>query len=603
MQGPHSEFHPACERTLMICALPRSGSNLLCELIESTRRLGNPDEWLNQDRNRWNCGRFGLPPDTRIDAMIHKLQEETSTFNGVFSHKILMYSFTYLMESLREIPGNKRLDDRQLLGAYFPGLQLIYIKREDKLAQAISLLKAMQSAIWHNNARTREQADPIHFSWTAIHNLITDLEQQESQWERFIRKSGLPSMPVIYEDLIRDKRGVLNTVLSFTGVECELAEKEEVEVRHKRTRDETNRKWREQYLAIEERMKVSPSRGWFPWPSHKAEISVDVSRIEAEVGKAFSLSVRLRNSGKRAWPGYGRKDGKGWIKLAAQIVNSEGHVLSGSDSWRELPREVAPGEELEMTIVENAPEKPGTYRVWIDLVSTPEAWFDKSSGCGVELELEVLKDDKLQFLDRYFGHYTEDKDGEIFQVPWFGLFHLNDFPGLYHFGLGQLSCGGAGIESDEFIFESSFHGTLKTSSSEFPVMWSDKYAAKIKWHVGSHAPPRLSILKSGEWEPLNFKESSSCLEEAADYFGAEPDSKGILTLSWMGQLDVTEYPKIKHEILGIVWCSGPGAKEDSFFFNNPRIGWFWTNSTSYPKLCNMDSKEWVAAEEIGASIF
>lgn len=598
-----SGFKPACDQTVMICSLPRSGSNLLCELLESTRKLGNPDEWLNQDRQHWNRVHFGLPESATIEDMIRKLQEETRTFNGVFSHKILMYSYPWLVDSLRAVPGNGDSTDGELLRAYFPGLKLIYTRREDTLSQAISLLKASQSAIWHHNARTADQSDPVHFLWTEIDALIKDLKKQEQAWERFFEESGIPCMPVLYEDLVRDKRAVTRDVMRFLGLEAEEWEKGFTEPRHRRTSDATNKQWRQRYLDLAGKVSRELGRDNLKRKLRHAVIEIDPGTLEVESGRAFSLKVRVRNTSPTTWRDCGLEDGRGWIKLAAQVLDEQGQVLSGSGSWRELPRELEPGESIEITLTEKAPGHPGTYSVWVDLVVTPGSWFHESCGCGKAIPLIVNADEKQRFLSRYFGSYEERLDGAIYHVDWFGEFHLNNFPDLYHFGLGPLKCHGPGSDGNEFRFESPHHGVLVCEPDKFPVLWSEKHGACLKWHKGTHAPPRLSILKNDKWIPFNFKPPGKAMEDAIRFFGKEPDEQGILTLDWMGELDVSEYPKVKHEVLGTVWCSGPGAREDSFFFNNPKMGWFWTNSSSYPQLRNMQTKDWVDAASISASIF
>jgi len=599
-------FEPGCSQSIMICALPRSGSNLLCEALGSTQRLGNPDEWLNQDRHFWNCGRFGLDPEVKVDGMIRALQNGTKTLNGVFAHKILMYSYTYLMDSLRALEGNAGEPDSVLLQKYFPELRLVYIRRKDRLAQAISLLKASQSEIWHFNERKRGEASPIHFSWTGIQSIHDDLVRQEEAWEKLFRESGIPCIEVLYEDLIGDHAATVNRVIDFLRVECQPYIRDTGRMTHKRTRDNTNREWRQRYEKLTEQMEAGGGCNPDLAAVGHARIETSQEPIEVDAGEVFSQVITVTNTSETRWEEFGCRNGDGWIKLASQIIDGDGNVVTDSASWRELQQPVEPGESFTVEIPLRAPSLAGDYVIWVDLVLTPNQWFQQVSQCGVPVALRVSRSAKQALIEDYLGGARELIPGSLYESDWLGQFHLNEFPRLYHFGLGYLDCQGPGISGDQFVFKSEFYGNLTTNTGEFPEFWSDKHNARLRWHRGTHTPPMLSKLDDGEWVPFNFRKSDgdgSQPEAARDYFGIDLNERGLVEVPWLGLFEVAEFPKVRHELLGVVWCSGPGAKADSYFFFRPNFGWLWTSSEAFPHMLKMDSKEWFLIQDLVQTVF
>lgn len=583
----------------MICALPRSGSNLLCEALTSTGRHGNPDEWLNQDRWAWNCARFGLPENqTSMPEMIRALQQNLRSLNGVFSHKILMYSFDFLLHELRKEPDFASHSDGQILRAVFPELHMVYIRRRDRVAQAISLLKAEQSAVWHHNDKKLHRIDPIHFSWIGIHNLIQDLQNQEARWDRLFRESGLPVEEVIYEDLVADTVSEVNRLIKALPIESPSYQRDLRKLHHKKTRDATNKEWRHRYEALLEKADQASKGINAGSRLRKARIKVDRPHIEVRAGEQFAQQITVINSSRHTWLDYGRPDGTGWIKLASQIIDTKGNVCSQPSDWRELPHPIPPGESFSLQIMEKAPLQPGHYHIWVDLIRTPQRWFHRDCQCAVKVDLQVQPSAQQEFLVSYFGNYEERIPGTLYHAPWFGDFHLQDFPTLYHFGLGYLTCSGPGCSEDRFLFHSEHFGTLETSSKDFPKLWSTDKGAWLRWQTGSQSPPLFDILKEGTWHPWNRPAGRQSIARARSFFTLPENTPVIARIPWLGYVDLAEFPKIHHETLGPLWCAGPGAPGDSFFFNKPAHGWYWTKPDVFPLFRHMESGQWIPFDEL-----
>ncbi|MBV9535430.1 MAG: sulfotransferase, partial [Solirubrobacterales bacterium] len=120
---------------------------------------------------------------------------------------------------LRTIDGSD-LPLPALLARAFPGLRYIQITREDKVRQAVSLWKAVQTQAWR-------QADPEYasslkepvFSFRAINYLVRLLTAHDASWDAYFLGLGQPpQLKVTYEELAADPAPVVHRVLEHLGI-------------------------------------------------------------------------------------------------------------------------------------------------------------------------------------------------------------------------------------------------------------------------------------------------------------------------------------------------------------------------------------------------
>jgi LPS sulfotransferase NodH len=570
--------------------------------LTTTGAHGQPDEWLNQDRWQWNCARFGLSEDASMTDMVRALQQGLSSLNGVFAHKILRYSYEPFIERMRQLDGFGELAETEILKTLFPGLQCIYIRRRDRLAQAISLLKAEQSAVWHINEKRLNHVDPVHFKWTGIDGLVRDLQEQERRWEELIKCAGVPCVEVFYEDLIREREAEMNRIINALEIKSPAFRLDFKQLAHRPTRDGTNKQWRSRYEELSGKVSASSGPVHTEGDIRHAHIAIDRVELEVAAGEVFSQRIRVTNLSPRMWHEYGNADGSGWIKVASQIIDGEGLVLTKGADWRELPHAVHPQGSFELDIPQKAPPQAGTYRVWVDLVVGKNDWFHSHCQCGVEARLQVRPSARQVFITDWLGEDLLENDQQVYRSSWFGDFHLIDFPDVYHFGLGLLRCFGGGHRDGEFVFESAHYGRLATHPDRFPELWSYDEGARLRWHQGTMQPPFFDIEKDGEWEPWNAVDLRQKLAKGTAYFGIDSNVHWNVEVPWFGRVDLRDFPAIEHAVLGKVWCGGPGAAEDSFFFKKQGTPWFWTNEQNFPLFCRMDSKVWLSLEQVAEEL-
>jgi LPS sulfotransferase NodH len=224
----------------LICATPRSGSTLLCDLLARTGVAGAPEEFFQAlpetGKARHPRHYLGRAFDREVQAILgdrspvddepgqvaaagcasygeylDAVLERGSTRNGVFGGKVMWGYLEGLVWHLRRLPGPVRGSDYDVLAGAFPGLRLIHHTRRDRLRQAISLWRALQTWTWRHEPGA-EPAEPA-FHRGAIVHLARSLDADDEAWERFFAEAGVVPIRVQYEDLVTRPQAAIAGVL------------------------------------------------------------------------------------------------------------------------------------------------------------------------------------------------------------------------------------------------------------------------------------------------------------------------------------------------------------------------------------------------------
>ena len=244
-------MRPTC--SYLICATPRSGSTLLCEALTNTGVAGCPEEYfealkatgqpmrpkdyfttLNNPRfaemledfsqNHHDSTVSALPAQASYADYLAHVLEEGMTPNGVFGAKVMWGYLGDFISNLREIPAYKELPVPDLLSTIFPNLHYIRVVRKDKVNQAVSLWKAIQTWRWREDEATAlsngtgHQKRELQFHFELIAHLVRRIEEHELAWERFFDDAGIEPYCVVYEDLAANYEATALSILQYLGV-------------------------------------------------------------------------------------------------------------------------------------------------------------------------------------------------------------------------------------------------------------------------------------------------------------------------------------------------------------------------------------------------
>ena len=178
----------------LIFSSGRSGSTLLLDLIQK-----HPEVYCDSEILK----RRLLNPKKLIQARA-KLSK-----TSIYGFKLLSYQLRDVQKGIK----NNKVFIEELVE---DGFKIIYLNRQNKFLQALSLFKAISQAKWHTTKTNKSPASKLEVDPKKLTNLIEDLKELEA-FEQYIL-AGIPHLPVIYE---KDLSNELAQGLTMTRV-CEM---------------------------------------------------------------------------------------------------------------------------------------------------------------------------------------------------------------------------------------------------------------------------------------------------------------------------------------------------------------------------------------------
>jgi trehalose 2-sulfotransferase len=221
----------------MICSTPRSGSTLLGDMLTTTGVAGVPMEYFNDVNIEAFFNRQGR--QMGLDDYLSEVQKLRTTPNGVFGFKA---HFRQIESALKTAGMTNPLPFLNLFDKF------IIIKRRNKLGQAISWNKALQTGRWsslHNHVNAPQL--PFKFDPAGISGCLHRIMRGEREWEDALQQLGAKFHMVDYETLVEQPAEQIAEILAFCGIhETHAAPKPRLE----KQRDGLNAEMEKQYLSF-----------------------------------------------------------------------------------------------------------------------------------------------------------------------------------------------------------------------------------------------------------------------------------------------------------------------------------------------------------------
>lgn len=131
--------------------------------------------------------------------------------------------------------------------------------------------------------------------------------------------------------------------------------------------------------------------GPMPDGAFRAAITVPDPPTKMQPDQKLTLNVKVKNVGNAPWPAHGRTGdgyfqvnlGNNWFDGQNKRLEKNPYVRSG------LPRDVRPGEEVDVLLSITAPSAPGDYTLQIDLVQEMVAWFAEKGSEAPKFKVKV----------------------------------------------------------------------------------------------------------------------------------------------------------------------------------------------------------------------
>jgi LPS sulfotransferase NodH len=243
-------------RSYLVCSTPRSGSTLVCKALRDTGVAGRPEEYFEALRSTGRPRRpeeyfagvddrsifdelgdpedGGAPPPawsrTAYDRYLDWAMEQGTTDNGVFGAKLMWQYLGDFVGLLRGIPEYRDLPLSELLRAAFPDLTFVRVVRANKIRQAVSLWKAVQTASWSDRdgeapteegyrAFLEEHKPQLRFHYKAISHLLDQTLAAEASWDAFFEHTRIKPILVLYENFYADYAASTLNILDRLGLQ------------------------------------------------------------------------------------------------------------------------------------------------------------------------------------------------------------------------------------------------------------------------------------------------------------------------------------------------------------------------------------------------
>jgi LPS sulfotransferase NodH len=143
-----------------------------------------------------------------------------TTPNGVFASKLMWSQVAELHALAGDLPEYAGLAPFALLQALFAGPRYIRVTRRDKVRQAVSLWRALQTRAWRGeHGPGDDRPVELHYRYEGIRHLVSTLEAEDRSWEDFLAANDAPALAIAYEeDLEADRDRAVRAVLDYVGV-------------------------------------------------------------------------------------------------------------------------------------------------------------------------------------------------------------------------------------------------------------------------------------------------------------------------------------------------------------------------------------------------
>jgi trehalose 2-sulfotransferase len=266
----------------LVCATQRSGSTLLCELLRATGVAGVPDEYFErlrptglarQPRQYFENPSVQdiaerLPPTVpghperpaEFASWFHYVLQRGTTLNGVFGAKMMWNYLDDFKLRLAELPGLEDLTFNERLEAVFPRLRIIFMRRRDKVAQAVSLWKAIQTQEWRTESESDSQqvevdgTPGVEYDYRAIEYLLNELHRWDALWEEWFHATAREPIRIFYDEFTINRAATIGRVLDALGIDPPVP-KGKKPIR--RQSDDRSRDWVARFAAdSEQRQRI-----------------------------------------------------------------------------------------------------------------------------------------------------------------------------------------------------------------------------------------------------------------------------------------------------------------------------------------------------------
>jgi len=213
------------EKAVCFLATPRCGSTMFGEALTSTGAVGVCEEWFNLEYM------YGWQQVTNLDFTLEEYLKWVighSTRNGVFCCKWHIAQVDNMIQNFKFGMDNFRFD------------HVFFLRRRDKIAQAVSFAKSMLSDQFRHYEKCKDDRLP---EFSEIANALKLICNHEEYYKYQLRKPE--HFEIWYEDYQNLNPGPFDEVMEIMGLPKQIAYRTRV----KKQRTDATKKLRDDFVA------------------------------------------------------------------------------------------------------------------------------------------------------------------------------------------------------------------------------------------------------------------------------------------------------------------------------------------------------------------
>ncbi len=222
----------------------RSGSNWLGSLTDSTGVLGRSEEWVDPHQLNLN------PKKLNGEQYIASIIDHASTPNGflaikMFPRHLHWFQMQYGYDLIKHL--NRSHD-----------ILFIKLTRRDRVGQAISFTKALQTGAWRAHRGTTKTPE---YDFEQICRSYFMIGRSYDYWNSYVNAMQLKNRCFVYEDLLENPVEYVDAIAAHAGItDYEHKIKTDLVVQRNSQTEEWRRRFEEDMKSREFVSYTTPSR-------------------------------------------------------------------------------------------------------------------------------------------------------------------------------------------------------------------------------------------------------------------------------------------------------------------------------------------------------
>jgi LPS sulfotransferase NodH len=482
-------------KPVFIAATHRCGSYLLCDLLESYGGLPYAEEYLNDNlltaRRLLRCG-----PDVPNNTVLKQLDEHCQREFGGTMIKAMWPAFLTIFHpmavALYEDP--KRLND--VVNALFPGVRFLFVRRRDKIRQAVSFERALQTGVWRQRVDAAPGDGhnvPLHYSYRSILRCLRQLEEDESSWVEYFQNHQLNYHTIWYEDLVADREAVLQSALAYLG--CKPVSETVPEPGVRPVSDGVNADWADRFRKrYDGPLKLPALTELAPTASNlSGKVKCDQSGIGIPCQSCAIVTFSITNTTDQQWTPFCDKSGHSTLSLALITEDPEGkseHILAEEDIEEEIEPQGMTNVNLRISHDGHAGKRNCHAVIRENGVNMPG---------GLPLTIDYLSDDTRNKLATVFAQADLTNWKDWYRLPALGNVYAVSFPWLYQFEHGWIQLLMEESEQGIAVFEDPALGKIRIHLERYPEIeqLTAEGVAVLRLDGVENGVRRLTVLRGG----------------------------------------------------------------------------------------------------------